>query len=157
MSGAFPLPEKPIQEGDHILVVDDTPAMANLIAGYLREAGYKVETVHSAEEAWESLLQRLPILITVDDFLPGADSWKLLRCVRHLKYSWDIPMIRLGDKQLEWSGLLENGPAFDMMLFKPFVPQELIYFVDRMSAFPNPEMYPAAQERLQKWSQLRTR
>ncbi|MCX6366019.1 MAG: response regulator [Armatimonadetes bacterium] len=131
----LPLPNKPIAQGEHILVVDDTPAMANLIAGYLREAGYKVEIAYSAEEAWEALLQKLPILITVDDFLPGASGYELCRSVLWLYNDkwYGCCRIMIVDQRLDhnWS-MGYRSPLFDICLTKPFNPKELVSFVRRI-------------------------
>ena len=131
----LPLPDKPIPQGEHILVVDDTPAMANLIAGYLREAGYKVEIAHSAEEAWESLLQKLPRLITVDDFLPGGDGYGLCRSVlrlyKHTPHYLDRIMIA-DQRPLENGIIRYELPLCEIFLTKPFNPKELLAFVRRM-------------------------
>ena len=137
MQESFPLPHKPIAQGEHILVVDDTPAMANLIAGYLREAGYTVEIVHSAEEAWESLLQKLPILIIVDDFLPGIDGYKLCSFISKLSYqtSYWLDRIIISDQQpINDLRIYGRWPLFTYFLIKPFNPKELLAFVRRIVA-----------------------
>ncbi|MBB6050325.1 response regulator transcription factor [Armatimonas rosea] len=131
----LPLPDKPIPQGEHILVVDDTPAMANLIAGYLCEAGYNVEIAHNAEEAWESLLQKLPLLITVDDFLPGVSGLGLCYRLRDLSDEGNIwsNTIMIADnsmpEHLLWG---YRQPLISIYLTKPFNPKELLWSVRRI-------------------------
>jgi CheY-like chemotaxis protein len=127
-------PPEPVPQGEHILVVDDVPELADQVAACLREAGYAVETVHSAEEAWISLRLKLPILLITDDVLPGADGEELASCIRRSKHFAQLPMVRLGEKA-EDPDLYRFGystPIFDMWLTKPVDCEELVSFVRRI-------------------------
>jgi CheY-like chemotaxis protein len=65
----------------HILVVDDEPAVALLMAGALKLSNrhYYVSIAHSGEEALE-MLQRTPVDLLVTDLLmPGIDGLELIR------------------------------------------------------------------------------
>ncbi|MBB6050324.1 response regulator [Armatimonas rosea] len=127
-----PFPPNPVPQGEHILVVDDNPQLADQVAACLREAGYAVEIVHSAEEAWVSLRLKLPVLVITDDILPGADGWELLRCTRRSELMDIIPVVRLGEKEHERFMFGYPGFMFDMELVKPFDCEELVSFVRRI-------------------------
>lgn len=127
-----PFPSAPVPQGEHILVVDDVPKLADQVATCLREAGYAIETVHSAEEAWVSLRRKLPILLITDDILPGADGWELMRCCRRSELTDRIPVVRLGEKEEERFMFGYPGFMFDMELVKPFDCEELVSFVRRI-------------------------
>ena len=122
----------PIPQGDHILVVEDIPAMANLIADHLWEAGYKVEIAHSVEAAWRATGKKLPVLVITDDILPDVDGWEFMRSVRQFEQTEAIPIILLGGKEPDWSLGYMHLP-FDFMCTKPFNPAELITSVKRFS------------------------
>jgi two-component system, chemotaxis family, chemotaxis protein CheY len=113
-------------------VVDDDPELADQVAACLREAGYTVETVHSAEEAWISLRLKLPVLIITDDLLPGADGLELMCCVRRSEQTETVPVVRLGEKEHERFIFGYPSYMFDMELVKPFDCEELMSFVRRI-------------------------
>jgi len=106
-----PPPTTPVPQGEHILVVDDIPVMADLIAGYLREAGYAVEICHSAEKAWESICLQLPVFLITGELMPGIDGRELCSQVDHLEHVYGRTCA---------------------VLSKPFKPKELLAFVDRI-------------------------
>ena len=62
-----------------ILVVEDEPAIAELISMNLRHAGYGPHTVGSAGEAHEAVRDALPDLVILDWMLPGESGVSLAR------------------------------------------------------------------------------
>jgi len=67
-----------------ILIVEDDQALRSLLEEELQEAGYPVESVDSAESAWE-LLQQQPIAVVLSDLkLPYADGMNLLAKISEL-------------------------------------------------------------------------
>ena len=127
-----PAPENSIPQGDHILVVDDEPELAESVANLLKENGYQVEITHSAEEAWESLCKRQPILIITDDVMPGASGEELFIWLGDSLQMYEIPIIALGNSFARPTMTTCWGKHFDMYLTKPFNPEELLSFVRRI-------------------------
>lgn len=121
-----------VPQGEHILVVDDDPELADQVAACLCEVGYTVETVHSAEEAWISLRLKLPVLVVTDDVMPGADGWELKCCIRRAERLSELPIICLGEKEPERITFGYSNIGFDMELTKPFDCEELVHFVRRI-------------------------
>lgn len=68
----------------HVLIVEDDEGLCDLLASEVREAGARVETASTAEEARALLEQSVPEVIVSDLRLPGADGLELLRHVRTL-------------------------------------------------------------------------
>jgi CheY-like chemotaxis protein len=64
---------------EDILVVDDNPANAKLVAYLLTSKGYKVRVVSNADEAIAAVAERVPALILMDLQLPGVDGLTLTR------------------------------------------------------------------------------
>jgi signal transduction histidine kinase/DNA-binding response OmpR family regulator len=89
---AAPLPAKP-GSGEGILVVEDDPDIANLIAHHLHKAGYNVRISHSVEEALLNIESNLPDLITLDIDLPGAQGDELARQLHADPVTRDIPIL----------------------------------------------------------------
>jgi len=109
-----------------ILVVEDEPAIQELIAVNLTFAGHKVLRAFDAEQAQILIRAELPDLILLDWMLPGASGIALSRSLRANERTRDIPLIMLtakGDEQDKVEGL-EAGA--DDYITKPFSPKELM-------------------------------
>jgi CheY-like chemotaxis protein len=62
-----------------ILVVEDEPSVAEVVALYLRRAGYTVKVVNTGPAALREIDSQLPALIILDLMLPGVDGWTITR------------------------------------------------------------------------------
>jgi len=109
-----------------ILLVEDEPAIQELIKVNLVRAGHKVVQVTDAEAARKTLNESLPDLILLDWMLPGQSGVDLARRLRADERTRDIPIIMLtarGEEQDKVTGL-EVGA--DDYITKPFSPRELV-------------------------------
>jgi CheY-like chemotaxis protein len=68
--------------GKRVLVVDDEPAIAQLIAEQLQPFGVETEQVHSGEEALDRLRGGRFDAVTLDILMPGRSGIDVLRAVR---------------------------------------------------------------------------
>ncbi len=108
-----------------VLVVEDEPAIQELIAFNLRQAGHTVLAVPSAEQASQLIKEALPDLILLDWMLPGMSGIDFARKLKNESYTKSIPVIMLtarGEEQDKVRGL-ETGA--DDYVTKPFSPREL--------------------------------
>jgi signal transduction histidine kinase/CheY-like chemotaxis protein/HAMP domain-containing protein len=85
-------PRQAIQ-GKRVLVVDDEPPIAHLIAEQLRPFEVDVTVVHSGEEALERLREQHYDAVTLDIFLGDADGFDILRTLREDEELRRIPVI----------------------------------------------------------------
>lgn len=109
-----------------ILVVEDEPAIAELLAVNLGFAGHDVIRASSAEAALALMANRLPDLILLDWMLPGTSGVALARQLRSEPRTRAIPIIMLtarADERDKIEGL-ETGA--DDYITKPFSPKELM-------------------------------
>lgn len=109
-----------------VLIVEDEPAIAELIALHLRHAGYQVSLAENAEQAQSSVDRELPTLVVLDWMLPGDSGLSLARRWRSQERTRQLPIIMLtarGEERDLISGL-EAGA--DDYLAKPFSPKELM-------------------------------
>ncbi len=67
---------------EEILLVDDDPTVLEALAAILRDAGYQVASVRSAEEGLRRVQRALPDLAMVDIWLPGMDGLQLLEALQ---------------------------------------------------------------------------
>jgi len=109
-----------------ILVVEDEPAIQELVAFTLRQAGHHPISALNAEDALGIVRNTLPDLILLDWMLPGMSGVMLARKLKNDTYTKEVPIIMLtarGDEQDKVTGL-ETGA--DDYITKPFSPRELI-------------------------------
>ena len=76
-----------------ILVVEDEPAILELLKVNLADAGYDVEGVGDAEAAHALLKGPLPDLVLLDWMLPGQSGLALARALRADPRTRELPII----------------------------------------------------------------
>ncbi len=109
-----------------ILIVDDEPAIRDMVAFALRKAEY--EPVHAGDtrEAQAAIVSRVPDLILLDWMLPGMSGVEFARRLRKEGLTREVPIIMLtarGEENDRVSGL-EAG--VDDYVVKPFSARELL-------------------------------
>ena len=109
-----------------ILVVEDEPAIQELIAVNLSFAGHKVLRADDAEQARILIDAELPDLILLDWMLPGLSGLQMARQLRNDDRTKEVPIIMLTAKGEESDKVegLESGA--DDYITKPFSPKELM-------------------------------
>jgi two-component system, OmpR family, phosphate regulon response regulator PhoB len=110
----------------HVLVVEDEPAIAELVALHLRHAGHEVITAPDAPSARQALAQRLPDVALVDWMMPGESGMQLVQSWRAQERTKNLPIIMLTARADEDDKLqgLERGA--DDYITKPFSGRELV-------------------------------
>ena len=107
----------------HILVVDDDPAMRELIGEYLAENDLRVTPASSGAEMTRVLGESVVDLILLDLRLAGEDGMKLARQVRETS---DVPVIIVTGKRDEADRVMGLEIAADDYVTKPFSNRELL-------------------------------
>jgi len=108
-----------------ILIVDDMPAMSQLIAALLSDASYQLEFAYSGSEALEKAQALKPDLILLDVMMPDMNGFEVCRALRATPRLAAIPVIivtALDDRSSRLAGLEAGADDF---LSKPFDPSEL--------------------------------
>ena len=109
-----------------ILIVDDEPAIRDMVAFALRKGEYEPVHAGDAREAASAISERVPDLILLDWMLPGSSGLELARRWRRDDLTRDVPIIMLtarGEENDRVSGL-ESG--VDDYVVKPFSARELL-------------------------------
>ena len=105
-----------------VLVVDDDPAIRQMLAEYLGEHGYAV-TLAASGEAMRAEMERVrPVAVLLDVGLPGEDGLTLARFLRE-RYEVAIIMVTGAGDVVDRVAGLEVGA--DDYIAKPFDPREL--------------------------------
>uniref|UniRef100_UPI00333E253C phosphate regulon transcriptional regulator PhoB n=1 Tax=Castellaniella defragrans TaxID=75697 RepID=UPI00333E253C len=109
-----------------ILVIEDEPAIQELIAVNLKLAGYAVLRAFDAREAEAHIRAALPDLILLDWMLPGTSGLQLARALRADERTRAIPLIMLTAKGAEQDKIDGLEAGADDYVTKPFSPRELL-------------------------------
>lgn len=105
-----------------ILVVDDEQIVREVVASYLRRAGYRTLEAADGVRAREIVERDPPNLVVLDVMLPGVDGLELLRWLRTRS---DLPVIMLTARGEEADRIVGLELGADDYVTKPFSPREL--------------------------------
>ena len=109
-----------------ILIVEDDPDIAQLVARYLDKAGFTTERVTSGREALQTITERPPDLVVLDLMLPHMDGLEVCRLLRAHDATSGIPVIMLTARAEESERIVGLELGADDYLAKPFSPNELV-------------------------------
>ncbi|MCX7273912.1 MAG: phosphate regulon transcriptional regulator PhoB [Burkholderiales bacterium] len=115
-----------------ILIVEDEPAIAELIAVNLRHAGYTPVQAHDAASARQQIDSALPDLLLLDWMLPDSPGIELARRLRADARTRELPIIMLTARAQEGDKLTGFEIGADDYITKPFSPRELMARVKAM-------------------------
>ncbi|MGM0520739.1 MAG: response regulator [Pseudomonadota bacterium] len=107
-----------------LLIVEDEPKIARLMADYLQTNGFAVTTLEDGEAVMPWLEQHAPALILLDLMLPGVDGLTLCRQIR--QHYPHIAIIMVTAKVEEVDRLLGLELGADDYICKPFSPREVV-------------------------------
>ena len=128
-----------------ILVVEDEPAILELLKVNLADAGYTVTGVEDAETARESLKEALPDLVLLDWMLPGQSGLAFAKQLRGDARTRELPIIMVTARSEEGDKVAGLEAWVDDYVTKPFSPRELKARIKSVLRRRAPE---AAQEML---------
>src|SRR6185503_19997442 len=109
-----------------ILIVEDDPDIAELVARYLDKAGFATERAATGREAMQAIAARPPELLVLDLMLPHMDGLEVCRLVRSQDATAAIPIIMLTARAEESERIVGLELGADDYLAKPFSPNELV-------------------------------
>ena len=108
-----------------ILVVEDEPAILELLRINLVDAGYDVDGVADAEGAKRAIDAALPDLVLLDWMLPGQSGIAFARELRGARRTRELPIIMVTAKSDEADKVAGLEAWVDDYVVKPFSPREL--------------------------------
>jgi len=109
-----------------ILIVEDEPAIAELVAINLRHTGHEVTLAADAEQALGAIDAVLPDLVVLDWMLPGQSGLALARRWRADPRTRELPIIMLTARDQEPDKVAGLDAGADDYLTKPFSTNELM-------------------------------
>jgi two-component system phosphate regulon response regulator PhoB len=109
-----------------ILVVEDEPDIAALIAYQLTREGYRVETAGTGREALQAVGRDIPDLVVLDRMLPGIGGDEILERLRSDPATASIAVLVVTAKKEQEDRIQGLELGADDYLTKPFSPRELV-------------------------------
>lgn len=121
-----------------VLIVEDDPALVELLRYNLSAASYQVATVEDGDEAMAALEDELPDLIILDWMLPNVSGIELCRQIRQNPAYKRLPVIMLTARGEEGDKVRGLKTGADDYIVKPFLPSELLARIEALMrrAFP---------------------
>jgi DNA-binding response OmpR family regulator len=112
-----------------VLVVEDEPTIAEIVARYLERAGYATRTAADGPAALAAAFEAPPDLVILDIMLPGLDGLEVMRRL-HAELDERVAVILLTARGEEADRVTGLRAGADDYVVKPFSPAELVARVD---------------------------
>src|SRR3954468_12841562 len=109
-----------------ILVVEDDPDIAQLVAHYLAKSGFSVDLLANGRDALAAIAAHPPDVLVLDLMLPQVDGLEICRVVRGNDATAATPIIMLTARAEESDRIVGLEIGADDYLAKPFSPNELV-------------------------------
>jgi len=123
-----------------ILIVEDEPAIQELLAFNVVQAGFQAFCAADADGAWQQIRTNLPDLILLDWMLPNTSGVTLAKQLRSDTHTKDIPIIMLTARGEERDKVLGLESGADDYITKPFSPRELMARIRAVLRRHTPQM-----------------
>jgi two-component system phosphate regulon response regulator PhoB len=131
-----------------ILIVDDEPDVADLVAYHLKAKGYHVETVNDPTASIGAARSFLPDLLILDIMMPDLNGMQICRIIRADPRLRQVPIIFLTAKAEENDRISGFETGCDDYICKPFSTKELVLRVQSILRRVSDEA-PAVAKHLQ--------
>ncbi|MDX2271906.1 MAG: response regulator [Cyanobacteriota bacterium] len=110
-----------------VLVVEDGQTERQVATGLLSQAGFSVETVGTAEDAWQWLQNHTPPnLILLDIVMPGQSGLELCRMIRSEAHLAQVPIVFCSSKNEQFDKFWAMRQGGNAYITKPYAPKELL-------------------------------
>jgi len=107
----------------HILIVEDEPAIAEVLCAYCTNAGFTVKHLDSGRSVLDYIKENNVDLVLLDLMLPDVDGITLCKSTRLFS---EVPIIMITAKNEEIDRLIGLEIGADDYICKPFSPREVI-------------------------------
>lgn len=112
--------------GLRVVIVEDEPDIAEVLAYNLQKEGFESSTLTRGDVAFEALRKDPPDLILLDLMLPGLDGLELCRLLKRETATASIPIIMLTARGDEVDRIVGLELGADDYVAKPFSPREVV-------------------------------
>ena len=118
-----------------VLIIEDDPNTAALVALYLEREGFRAVTAENGETGLALAQRHHPVLVVLDLMLPKMDGWEVCR---QLRKKSEVPVIMLTARDEEIDRVAGLTLGADDYVVKPFSPRELVARVKACLLYTSP-------------------
>jgi diguanylate cyclase (GGDEF)-like protein len=108
------------------LIVDDDPAVLELVSVVLKDDGFDVEVCSNADDVVRRSLEWSPDVVILDVMMPSADGFSVCRRLRHEFATRSVCIVMLTAKVSSADKLVGLRAGADDYVTKPFDPEEMV-------------------------------
>ena len=109
-----------------ITIVEDEPAIAEILQYNLEQEGFEVRLLREGDLALPAIRRDVPDLILLDLMLPGLDGLELTRLLKRDPATAEVPLIFVTAKDQETDRIVGLELGADDYITKPFSPREVV-------------------------------
>jgi DNA-binding response OmpR family regulator len=117
-----------------VLLCDDDPLLVDLVEYRLASRGWNVTVARDGAEALERLAEATPNAIVLDAMMPIHDGYEVLRRLRAEPATAVTPVIMLTARSQEQDVLRALDLGASDYVVKPFIPEELVARLTRLTS-----------------------
>lgn len=110
----------------NILIVEDEPAIREMVRFALYRAGFELSEAADGQEAQKRIDEQLPDIVLMDWMLPDVSGIELVRQFKRDELTQNIPVIMLTARSEEDDKIRGLDCGADDYVTKPFSPKELL-------------------------------
>ena len=113
--------------GKHVLIVDDSKTVRNLVAFIMKKEGFKVTTAEDGLDGLEKLYSADDIDLVISDVnMPRMDGFTFIKTVREQEVYRDLPIIVLSTEGQEKDIQLGMSLGANLYMVKPAQPDKMV-------------------------------
>jgi len=110
----------------HILIVDDSKTVRNLVAFIMKKEGFTVTTAEDGLDGLEKLYSNVVDLVISDVNMPRMDGFTFIKSVREQEAYRDIPIVVLSTEGQEKDIQAGLSIGANMYMVKPAQPEKMM-------------------------------
>lgn len=111
---------------DHILIIEDEPDLASLLAYNLEREGFSTTRASTGAAGLDAATARVPDLVLLDLMLPDQPGVEVCRALRRVERTASVPIIIVSAKGEEVDRVVGFEVGADDYVVKPFSPREVV-------------------------------
>ena len=116
-----------MSEPKHILIVDDSKTVRNLVAFIMKKEGFKVTTAEDGMDGLEKLYSAEKVDLIISDVnMPRMDGFTFIRTLREQDAYRDTPIIVLSTEGQEKDIQTGMGVGANLYMVKPAQPEKML-------------------------------
>lgn len=122
-----------------VVVVDDEPALAELVTRHLTAVGHHVRTAHDGRSGLTLIAERRPDVVVLDVVMPGLDGWGVLEALVEDPSTAELPIVMLTALSGEQDVIRAHLTGAVRYVTKPFDVADLGRTIEAVAVPPTDE------------------